>query len=93
MLQAAPLQHVTGLTGSGGKQTVPEALSPIPHAPVEEAEQTAFRKRSVISHLSQQCTPSTGEIVSPTQHVTPAPLHCTGDVSQMFVSLLQVKPF
>ena len=93
MLQGALLQHVTGLVGFGGKQTVPEGLSSIAHDPVEEAEHLASKKRSVISHRSQQCTVSTGETRAPSQHLTSAPLHCTGDVSQIFVSLLQLKPF
>ena len=92
MLQATPLQHLTGLIGSGGKQTVPEGLSSTAHDPVEEAEQTPSMKNSAISHRSQQCTPSTGETVAPSQHLIVAPLQGTGVASQIFFSL-QVKSF
>ena len=92
MSHCLPLQHLTGLAVFGGKQGVPEGLSPTAHDPVEEAEHEASRKRSVISHRSQHWTPSTGATWSPSQHLTLAPLHGMGVGSQMFFSL-QVKPF
>ena len=91
MSQALLLQQVIGLAGSGGKHCVPDSLSPTPQDPVDASLQLASTLKAVISHRSQHWTPSTGETEAPSQHLIPAPLHCTGVVLQMFS--MQDKPF